>query len=214
MFNFDELAEAMGDLDEDVMVETLEQVMAEGGADAQKAMEACQKGMDTVGSLFEEGEYFVGDLIYAGELMTKAVEILKDALISDGGEETVKARMILCTVKDDLHDIGKNIVRSMLEAAGFEVLDLGIDVAPDKIVETAKAEGINIIGLSGVLTLAIDSMKDTIDAFKAAGMRDDVKIVIGGAPVNAEVCEQTGADAWASSPQTTIDYCKSWAKTA
>ena len=214
MIDFNKLAEAMGDLDEDVMVETLEQVMAEGGADAQKAMEACQKGMDTVGSLFEEGEYFVGDLIYAGELMTKAVEILKDALITDGGEDTVKARMILCTVKDDLHDIGKNIVRSMLEAAGFEVLDLGIDVAPDKIVETAKAEGINIIGLSGVLTLAIDSMKDTIDAFKEAGMRDDVKIVIGGAPVNAEVCEQTGADAWASSPQTTIDYCKSWAKTA
>lgn len=214
MIDFNELAEAMGDLDEDVMVETLEQVMAEGGADAQKAMEACQKGMDTVGSLFEEGEYFVGDLIYAGELMTKAVEILKDALITDGGEDTVKARMILCTVKDDLHDIGKNIVRSMLEAAGFEVLDLGIDVAPEKIVETAKAEGINIIGLSGVLTLAIDSMKDTIDAFKEAGMRDDVKIVIGGAPVNAEVCEQTGADAWASSPQTTIDYCKSWAKTA
>ena len=214
MIDFNKLAEAMGDLDEDVMVETLEQVMAEGGADAQKAMEACQKGMDTVGSLFEEGEYFVGDLIYAGELMTKAVEILKDALITDGGEDTVKARMILCTVKDDLHDIGKNIVRSMLEAAGFEVLDLGIDVAPEKIVETAKAEGSNIIGLSGVLTLAIDSMKDTIDAFKEAGMRDDVKIVIGGAPVNAEVCEQTGADAWASSPQTTIDYCKSWAKTA
>ena len=214
MIDFNKLAEAMGDLDEDVMVETLEQVMAEGGADAQKAMEACQKGMDTVGSLFEEGEYFVGDLIYAGELMKKAVEILKDALITDGGEDTVKARMILCTVKDDLHDIGKNIVRSMLEAAGFEVLDLGIDVAPEKIVETAKAEGINIIGLSGVLTLAIDSMKDTIDAFKEAGMRDDVKIVIGGAPVNAEVCEQTGADAWASSPQTTIDYCKSWAKTA
>ena len=214
MIDFNKLAEAMGDLDEDVMVETLEQVMAEGGADAQKAMEACQKGMDTVGSLFEEGEYFVGDLIYAGELMPKAVEILKDALITDGGEDTVKARMILCTVKDDLHDIGKNIVRSMLEAAGFEVLDLGIDVAPEKIVETAKAEGINIIGLSGVLTLAIDSMKDTIDAFKEAGMRDDVKIVIGGAPVNAEVCEQTGADAWASSPQTTIDYCKSWAKTA
>ena len=214
MIDFNKLAEAMGDLDEDVMVETLEQVMAEGGADAQKAMEACQKGMDTVGSLFEEGEYFVGDLIYAVELMTKAVEILKDALITDGGEDTVKARMILCTVKDDLHDIGKNIVRSMLEAAGFEVLDLGIDVAPEKIVETAKAEGINIIGLSGVLTLAIDSMKDTIDAFKEAGMRDDVKIVIGGAPVNAEVCEQTGADAWASSPQTTIDYCKSWAKTA
>lgn len=211
MINFEELAEAMGDLDEDVMVESLEQVMSEGGADAQKAMEACQKGMDIVGSRFEEGEYFVGDLIYAGELMTKAVEILKDGLVSTDGEETAKAKMILCTVKDDLHDIGKNIVRSMLEAAGFDVLDLGIDVPAEKIVETAKAEDIHIIALSGVLTLAIDSMKATVDAFKEAGMRDDVKIIVGGAPVNAEVCEQTGADAWASSPQTTIDYCKSWA---
>ena len=120
--------------------------------------------------------------------------------------------MILCTVKDDLHDIGKNIVKSMLEAAGFDVLDLGIDVPADKIVETAKEEDIHIIGLSGVLTLAIDSMKNTVDAFQEAGMRDQVKIVIGGAPVNAEVCEQTGADAWASSPQTTINYCKEWEK--
>ncbi len=211
MINFDELAEAMGDLDEDVMTESLEQVMSEGGADAQKAMEACQKGMDIVGSRFEDGEYFVGDLIYAGELMTKAVDILKDALVSGDGDGEVKAKMILCTVKDDLHDIGKNIVRSMLEAAGFDVVDLGIDVPADKIIETAKEQDIHIIGLSGVLTLAIDSMKATIEAIKEAGLRDDVKIIIGGAPVNAEVCEQVGADAWASSPQTTIDYCKSWA---
>ena len=212
MINFDELAEAMGDLDEDVMTESLEQVMSEGGADAQKAMEACQKGMDIVGSRFEDGEYFVGDLIYAGELMTKAVDILKDALVSGDGSDEVKAKMILCTVKDDLHDIGKNIVRSMLEAAGFDVVDLGIDVPADKIIETAKKQDIHIIGLSGVLTLAIDSMKATIEAMKEAGLRDDVKVIIGGAPVNAEVCEQVGADAWASSPQTTIDYCKKWAQ--
>ena len=212
MINFDELAEAMGDLDEDVMTESLEQVMSEGGADAQKAMEACQKGMYIVGSRFEDGEYFVGDLIYAGELMTKAVDILKDALVSGDGSDEVKAKMILCTVKDDLHDIGKNIVRSMLEAAGFDVVDLGIDVPADKIIETAKEQDIHIIGLSGVLTLAIDSMKATIEAMKEAGLRDDVKVIIGGAPVNAEVCEQVGADAWASSPQTTIDYCKKWAQ--
>lgn len=210
MINFDELIEAMGDLDEDVMTESLEQVMREGGADAQKAMDACQKGMDIVGSRFEDGEYFVGDLIYAGELMTKAVDILKDALVAGGGSEQVKAKMILCTVKDDLHDIGKNIVRSMLEAAGFDVEDLGIDVPADKIIETTKEQDIHIIGLSGVLTLAIDSMKATIDAMKEAGIRDKVKVIIGGAPVNAEVCEQVGADAWASSPQTTIDYCKTW----
>ena len=212
MINFDELAEAMGDLDEDVMTESLEQVMSEGGADAQKAIESCQKGMDIVGSRFEDGEYFVGDLIYAGELMTKAVDILKDALVSGDGSDEVKAKMILCTVKDDLHDIGKNIVRSMLEAAGFDVVDLGIDVPADKIIETAKEQDIHIIGLSGVLTLAIDSMKATIEAMKEAGLRDDVKVIIGGAPVNAEVCEQVGADAWASSPQTTIDYCKKWAQ--
>lgn len=214
MINFDELAEAMGDLDEDIMTEALEQVMSEGGADAQKAMEACQKGMDIVGSRFEEGEYFVGDLIYAGELMTKAVDILKDALVAGDGSDQVKAKMILCTVKDDLHDIGKNIVRSMLEAAGFDVVDLGIDVPAEKIIETAKEQGIHIIGLSGVLTLAIDSMKATIDAMKEAGLRDGVKVIVGGAPVNAEVCAQVGADAWASSPQTTIDYCKKWAAEA
>ena len=149
MIDFGALTEAVGDLDEDVMVEILEKVMDEGGSEAQAALDACQKGMDTVGSLFEEGEYFVGDLIYAGELMTKAVEILKDGLVSGDGSGETKTRMILCTVKDDLHDIGKNIVRSMLEAAGFDVLDLGIDVPAEKIIETAKAEDIHIIGLSG-----------------------------------------------------------------
>ena len=100
MIDFDALAEAMGDLDEDTVNELLEEVMAEGGEDAQKAMEACQKGMDTVGKLFEEGEYFVGDLIYAGELMTGAVKILKDALGS-GEDSGPRTRMILCTVKND-----------------------------------------------------------------------------------------------------------------
>ena len=210
MIDFNVLAEAMGDLDEDKVVEILTQVMDEGGSDAQKALDACQKGMDIVGNLFEDGEYYVGDLIYAGELMTKAVEILKDGLVTEDGSGGEKTKMILCTVKDDLHDIGKNIVRSMLEASGFDVLDLGIDVPADVIVETAKKEDIHIIGLSGVLTLAIDSMKNTIDAFQEAGMRDQVKVIIGGAPGKQEVWDQTGANAWASSPQTTISYCKEW----
>ena len=197
MIDFEELAQAMGDLDEDLVKELLEKVMAEGGADAQKAMDACQKGMDIVGSRFEEGEYFVGDLIYAGELMTDAVGILKDALVSGDGTGT-KTKMILCTVKDDLHDIGKNIVRSMLEAGGFDVLDLGIDVPAADIVKAAKENNIKIVALSGVLTLAVDSMKATVEAFKAEGM-NDVKIIIGGAPVNENVQKITGADEWAVS---------------
>lgn len=209
MLDFEKLATAMGELDEDTMVAELEAVMAEGGAEANRAMEACQKGMDTVGQLFEEGEYFVGDLIYAGELMTEAVEIMKDALAS-GDSAGPKTKMILCTVKDDLHDIGKNIVKAMLEANGFDVIDLGIDTPVEKIVETAKNENIKIVALSGVLTLAIDSMKATVDALKAAGL--DCKVIIGGAPVSEAAKEVTGADEWAHSPQKTVQTCKAWAE--
>ena len=208
MLDFEKLVDAMGELEEDTVVEMLEEVMEDGGSEAGKAMEACQKGMEKVGALFEEGEYFVGDLIYAGELMTQAVEILTPALVGDEAAGP-KTRMILCTVKDDLHDIGKNIVRAMLEAAGFDVLDLGIDVAPETVVEAARNEGIKIVALSGVLTLALDSMKDTVDAIRAAGL--DCKVIIGGAPVSAEACEAMGADEWAHSPQKTINVCKAWA---
>ena len=207
MIDFENLAVAMGELDEDAVKEILETV--DNAEDANAAMEACQKGMDTVGKLFEDGEYFVGDLIYAGELMTDAVEVLKPYL---AGAQTAgtKTRMILCTVKDDLHDIGKNIVRSMLEANGFDVLDLGIDCPAEKVVETAKAEGIKIVALSGVLTLALDSMKATVDAIKAAGLA--CKVIIGGAPVSAEACVNIGADEWAHSPQKTVATCKAWAE--
>ena len=211
MADLEKLAEAMGDLDEDTVKEILEEVMADGGSEAEAAMEALQKGMETIGRLFEDGDYFVGDLIYAGELMTDAVDILKDGLVSDasGGP---KARMILCTVKNDLHDIGKNIVRSMLEANGFEVLDLGIDCPPEKIVETARAEGIKIVALSGVLTLALDSMKETVAAIRESGL--DIKVIIGGAPVSEEACKVIGADDWAHSPQKTIEVCRAWAAEA
>lgn len=208
MIDFEALAQAMGDLDEETMTELLNRLMEEGG-DAGQAMEACQKGMDLVGKQFEDGDYFVGDLIYAGELMTQAVEILKDALVTGDGAQ-VRTKMILCTVKDDLHDIGKNIVRSMLEANGFDVLDLGIDCPASKVVEAVKANGIKIVALSGVLTLAIDSMKETVSALKNAGL-NDVKVIIGGAPVSEEFCAYTGADEWAHSPQKTVNTCKAWA---
>ena len=205
--DFEKLAAAMGELDEDTVKELLEEVDSADSANA--AMEACQKGMDTVGNLFEEGEYFVGDLIYAGELMSDAVEVLKPYLAGTESSGT-KTKMILCTVKGDLHDIGKNIVRSMLEANGFEVLDLGIDCPAEKVVETAKAEGIRIVALSGVLTLALDAMRETVEAVKAAGL--NCKVIVGGAPVSAEACKSIGADEWAHSPQKTVAVCKAWAE--
>ena len=202
------LSQVVGELDEESMVEILNQVMEEGGTQAPEAMGECQKGMDIVGELFETGEYFVSDLIFAGELMTEAVEILKSALSSGNGGNAGK--MILCTVEGDLHDIGKNIVKAMLEANGFEVFDLGIDTPADRIVEIAKEEDIHIVALSGVLTLAIKSMEETIKALHENGM--DVKVIIGGCPVNEMVCNEIGADAWAYNPQDTVRICQEWAQ--
>ena len=210
MVNFDQLKEAMGDLEEDVVLDLLHQVMEDGGSQAQEAMAACQEGMNIVGDRFAAQEYFVSDLIFSGELMNSAMDIIRPALLKSTGEGLGK--MILCTVEGDLHDIGKNIVRAMLEASGFEVVVLGIDVKPADIVKTAKEQDIHIIGLSGVLTLAIDAMKNTVDAFKEAGMRDNVHIIIGGAPVSADVCKLVGADAWAINPADTIKTCREWAK--
>jgi dimethylamine corrinoid protein len=209
MVDFERLKTAMSALEEDTVFEMLNEVIASGGSDADKAMAACQDGMNVVGDLFESGEYFVGDLIYAGELMAKAMEIIRPALILDSSENL--GQMILCTVKGDIHDIGKNIVKAMMGANGFEVIDLGIDVSPDKIVQTAKENDVNIIGLSGILTLAVDSMKATVEAFKEAGMREDVRIIIGGNPITANVCESVGADAWSVNPQEGVKICRGWA---
>lgn len=209
MFDFEKLKSAVADLDEDAAYEIIDAVMADGGTEADRAMAACQEGLDEVGKLFSDGTYFIGDLIFAGELMTEAVTKMRSALVKNDGNGK-KGRMILCTVAGDLHDIGKNIVRAFLEASGFEVLDLGIDVPASKIVDTAIAEDIHIIALSGVLTLAIDSMREVIDICKERGIRDQYKIIIGGNPVSAEICTAIGADAWAHDPQDTVKACKGW----
>lgn len=208
MFDHERLKIAMTELDGDSVSSILKQLMAEGGHEADKALEVCQEGMNEVGALFEAGEYFVGDLIFAGELMTQAVEIIKPAISAGSGGNLGK--MILCTVADDLHDIGKNIVKAMLEAGGIEVVDLGIDTPPQKIVSAAKENGIAVIGLSGVLTLAIDSMKIVVEEFVKAGLRDKVKIIIGGAPVSEENCKLVAADAWAHNAAKSVEICRNW----
>lgn len=212
MLDFEKLKNSLADLEEDTTFEILEEVMSDGGSRVDDALRACQDGMEIVGKRFEEREYFVADLIFAGELMTNAMNIIRPALLK--GDSAKVGKMILCTVEGDLHDIGKNIVKAILEASGFEVVDLGIDVSPDVVVNAARDEGITIIGLSGVLTLAIDAMKKTVEAFAEAGMRDKVRIVIGGAPVTADVCKLVGADAWAINPQDTVTACRGWAAEA
>lgn len=200
------LTQALGDLEEDQVMDLLKEFAETNPSEAEalEAVAACQAGMAIVGDLFESGDYFVGDLIFAGELLTEAINVLKPAL--GGGASVVIGTILLGTVHGDLHDIGKNIFRSMSEAAGFEVIDLGIDVAVEEFVAKAQEIKPQIIGMSGVLTLAIDSMKDTIEALKAAGI--DAKVIIGGNPVTKEACEFVGADAFTTNAAEGVKICQ------
>jgi methanogenic corrinoid protein MtbC1 len=212
MADLNALREAMADLEEDTVNSILNLIMAEGGGQAQEAVRACQEGMTEVGNRFETGEYFIGDLIFAGEILTNGLDIVKPVATNDGGDKIGK--VILCTVRGDLHDIGKNIVKAIYEASGFEIVDLGVDTPVETIVAAAIDQEISVIALSGVLTLAIDSMKETVDGFIEAGIRDKVKILIGGIPVSEKACEIVGADAWAYNPQKSVEICTNWLKSA
>ena len=203
------LAELLGDLDEEAVLEAIDGIVAANG-DGLAAVAELQKGMDKVGELFENGEYFVGDLIFAGEILTEAIGKLKPILSAGTGDKL--GAIVLGTVHGDLHDIGKNIFKNMVEIGGFDVYDIGIDQSPEAFVEKIKEVKPVIVGMSGVLTLALDSMKDTVEAIKAAGLRDGVKIIIGGNPVTKEACEQIGADAFTTNAAEGVKICKEWAK--
>lgn len=208
MLDLKGLTQALGDLEEDQVLELLKEFAETNPSEAEalEAVAACQAGMGIVGDLFENGEYFVGDLIFAGELLTEAINVLKPAL--GGGASAVLGTILLGTVQGDLHDIGKNIFKSMSEAAGFEVVDIGIDVKIEEFVARAKEINPQIIGMSGVLTLAIDSMKETVEALRAAGV--DAKIIIGGNPVTTEACEFVGADAFTTNAAAGVKICQEW----
>ena len=208
MPDFEKLKTAISEMDEETAMDIISEVVESQG-DAGKAVAACQDGMEIVGRQFEDGEYFVGDLIFAGELMGRAMEMLRPLLAADSAEELGK--IILCTVAGDSHDIGKNIVKAMMGAGGFEVIDLGVDVSPEDIVAAAIEHKAGIVGLSGILTLAVDSMKATVEEFKKAGIREDVHIILGGNPVTDQVCKTAGADAWTTNPQEGVAICRNWA---
>jgi len=150
--------------------------------------------MDEVGRLFEEEEYFVPELLLAGRAMKGAMELLRPLMAASG--EKLAAKVVIGTVKGDLHDIGKNIVASMLEGSGFDVIDLGIDVTPEKFVVAVTEQEPEIVCMSALLTVTMPAMKTTIDALKTAGLRTRVKVLIGGAPVTMQYAKEIGADGY------------------
>jgi 5-methyltetrahydrofolate--homocysteine methyltransferase len=152
------------------------------------------RAMDEVGKRFEEGDFFVPEMLIAARAMQAGLKLLKP-LLADTGVKTAGI-VAIGTVKGDLHDIGKNLVAMMLEGAGFEVRDLGVDVAPETFIKAVET-GAQVIGMSALLTTTMNSMQRTLEALRAAGLRDRVKIIVGGAPVTQEFANQIGADAFA-----------------
>jgi corrinoid protein of di/trimethylamine methyltransferase len=153
--------------------------------------------MDEVGRRFECEEYFVPEMLLSARAMKASMQIVRPLLVATGAQPI--GRVVIGTVKGDLHDIGKNLVASMLEGGGFEVIDLGADVAPERFIEAAASKNANLVALSALLTVTMTSMKTTIDAFQTAGLRDKVKIMVGGAPVTQQYADAIGADGYGES---------------
>ena len=192
------------------IVKTLVQQALDEGHSAQEILnEGLLSGMDVIGEKFKNNEIFVPEVLVAARAMNKGVEILKP-LLAEGGAKAA-GRVCIGTVQGDLHDIGKNLVRMMMEGKGLEVIDLGTDVSPEKYVQTAIEQDCQIICCSALLTTTMGVMADVVKAVEAAGIRDKVKIMVGGAPVTDAFCAQIGADAYtpdaASAAEKAVEFC-------
>ena len=184
-----------------------ESAMSAGISPVKLLNETMIPAMDVVGRLFEENEYFVPELLISARAMKWALEVVKPKLIEGGAQPA--GRVAIGTVKGDLHDIGKNLVAAMLEGGGFEIVDLGVDVGPDQFLEAYRSKKVNIVALSALLTTTMPSMKQIIDEFKAAGVRDQVKIIVGGAPVTAEYASEIGADGYSENASSAVTLARS-----
>lgn len=202
------LVSAVSDLKEQEALAIVKERISKN-EDPLKILDDANQGMEIVGKRFANSEYFIPDLIYSGEILKAVTEIVKPKL-TKSAESKRLGKVVFGTVAGDIHDIGKDIVVFMLDVNGFEVYDLGIDVPAAKFVEKIKETGAPIVGLSGFLTLAYDSMKDTIEAIKAAGLRDKVKIMIGGGQITDEIKKYAGADAYGRDAMAGVNLAKGW----
>ncbi len=206
-----QLVEWLADMNEDDAVALARRMLIEESADPLRVLALCRAGMDIVGKRFEEGEYFLPELVLAGEMLENIGAIAKP-LIGQNGEGAGKklGKVLIGTVHGDLHDIGKNIVTFMLDINGFEVKDIGVDVPVQTFIREINDFAPDVVGLSGFLTLAFDSMKETVAAFENEGMRERFKIMIGGGQIDETVRAYTGADAFGVNAVEAVSLCKSW----
>jgi len=200
----EELFNLIVDMEEEEAIKKAKEFL-DGGGDAKELLDVCRDAMAVIGDKFEQGEYFLSELLLGGEIfsgiMAFALPALKDS-------DTQKlGKIVLGTVKDDIHDIGKDIFKAFVEAAGFEVIDIGVDVPEEKFVEAVKEHEPDIVGMSCLITTGITSMKKTVELLKASDLKE-FKIVIGGGRVDEEVKQFSGADAWADDAAKGVRLCK------
>jgi len=204
----DRVKRALADLELDEISPLLQEAL-DAGIPASALLEAMSAGMEMVGERFEAGDYFLADLVLAGEEMKEGVEVLKPHLSAGdiGGRGTV----VVCTVRGDIHDIGKNLVCTMLRSAGFNVVDLGVDVPAERVVEAVRANSAAAVGLSVLLTTMVGSIGEVVEALKESGLRDSVKIAIGGACTTPELVERYGVDALGRDAVEAVRIFSGWA---
>lgn len=207
---FDKLVEAIVEMREQETLETVKDLLSDN-QDPLKILDASSLAMEKIGTRFEEGEYFLPELIMAGELLRQISEIIKPKLVGSQVQASEKlGKILLGTVQGDIHNVGKDIVAFMLEINGFDVRDLGTDVPPARFVEAIIDYQPQVLGMSGLLTLAYESMKQTVQAVGDAGLRENVKIMIGGGQTSDKIREHVGADAYGNNAMAAVRIVKKW----
>ena len=204
----EQLVNAIAEMDEEQAVKLTKELLAKG-VDPVEVLNDCRQAMEIVGKRFEAGEYFISELILAGEIL-RAISVEVKPLLKQDAAIGKAGKVLIGTVKGDIHDIAKDIVAFMLDVNGFEVKDLGIDVPVETFVEAVKDWQPDVVALSGFLTLAYTSMKETVEAIEAAGLRDRVKIMVGGGTVDAQVCAYAKADGWGTDAMTAVSLARQW----
>jgi dimethylamine corrinoid protein len=211
VMDFEKLTELIIELEVDDIADAVKEALEKDNKDPFDVLNALTKGMDEVGRRYEEKEYYLTELVLAGETMKEAFKILQPAL-AEADQSLDKTKIILATVKGDNHDIGKNILGSLLLSSGFELYDLGMDVSEDVIVEKVKETGAKIIALSSLLTMTVEQIKAVDEALKNAGVRDKVKLIVGGAPLNMDLAKKLGADDFAEDAVDGVKHIKKLAE--
>jgi len=202
------LVELMSDLMEEETLALVKEKIAQG-VDPNAILDDARAAMEVVGKRFESCEYFIPDLMMAGEILKEISEIVKPLMVKEKGAQK-SGKVLIGTVAGDIHDIGKDIVTFMLDVSGFDVLDLGIDVPVETFITKIKEFQPQVVGLSGFLTLAFDSMKQTVEAIEKAGLRDKVKIMIGGGQIDDEVRKYVKADAYGKDAVAGVQLARKW----